>query len=74
MALPLKPRLPIANEPLQGLAPLIVTEVFRIIAQERISILQVEQNVRMSRVSDLPYLLENGRMVYSGPAAEPRAA
>ncbi len=61
----------------QGLAPLIVKEVFRIVAQMRaegISVLLVEQNVRMSlEISDHAYVLENGQMVYSGPAAELRA-
>src|ERR1700709_1659854 len=76
-ALLLNPRLLILDEPSQGLAPLIVKEVFRIIAQMRaegISVLLVEQNVRMSlEISDHAYVLENGQMVYSGPAAELRA-
>ncbi|HYZ22658.1 MAG TPA: ABC transporter ATP-binding protein [Rhodopila sp.] len=76
-ALLLNPRLLILDEPSQGLAPLIVKEVFRIIAQMRaegISILLVEQNVRMSLdISDHAYVLENGEMVYSGPAAELKA-
>jgi branched-chain amino acid transport system ATP-binding protein len=76
-ALLLNPRLLILDEPSQGLAPLIVKEVFRIIAQMReqgISVLLVEQNVRMSlEISDHAYVLENGQMVYSGPAATLRA-
>jgi branched-chain amino acid transport system ATP-binding protein len=76
-ALLLNPRLLILDEPSQGLAPLIVKEVFRIIAQMReegISVLLVEQNVRMSlEISNHAYVLENGQMVYSGPAAELRA-
>ncbi len=76
-ALLLNPELLILDEPSQGLAPLIVKEVFRIIAQlrsEGISVLLVEQNVRMSlEISDDAYVLENGQMVYSGPAAELRA-
>jgi branched-chain amino acid transport system ATP-binding protein len=76
-ALLLNPRLLILDEPSQGLAPLIVKEVFRIVAQMRtegISVLLVEQNVRMSlEISDHAYVLENGRIVYSGPAAELRA-
>ncbi|MEA2728564.1 MAG: branched-chain amino acid transport system ATP-binding protein, partial [Acetobacteraceae bacterium] len=71
-ALLLNPRLLILDEPSQGLAPLIVKEVFRIVAQMReegISVLLVEQNVRMSlEISDHAYVLENGQMVYSGPA------
>jgi branched-chain amino acid transport system ATP-binding protein len=76
-ALLLNPTLLILDEPSQGLAPLIVKEVFRIIAQMRaegLSVLLVEQNVRMSlEISDHAYVLENGQMVYSGPAAELRA-
>jgi branched-chain amino acid transport system ATP-binding protein len=76
-ALLLNPLLLILDEPSQGLAPLIVKEVFRIVAQMRaegISVLLVEQNVRMSlEISDHAYVLENGQMVYSGPAAELRA-
>jgi branched-chain amino acid transport system ATP-binding protein len=76
-ALLLNPRLLILDEPSQGLAPLIVKEVFRIVSQMRqegISVLLVEQNVRMSlEISDHAYVLENGGMVYSGPAAELRA-
>jgi branched-chain amino acid transport system ATP-binding protein len=75
-ALLLNPRLLILDEPSQGLAPLIVKEVFRIVAQMRqegISVLLVEQNVRMSlEISDHAYVLENGQMVYSGPASELR--
>ncbi len=76
-ALLLNPRLLILDEPSQGLAPLIVKEVFRIVSQlraEGISVLLVEQNVRMSlEISDHAYVLENGHMVYSGPAEELRA-
>ena len=76
-ALLLNPRLLILDEPSQGLAPLIVKEVFRIVVQMReegISVLLVEQNVRMSlEISDHAYVLENGQMVYSGPAEELRA-
>ena len=76
-ALLLNPRLLILDEPSQGLAPLIVKDVFRIIEQLRadgISVLLVEQNVRMSlEISDHAYVLENGQMVYSGPAQELRA-
>jgi branched-chain amino acid transport system ATP-binding protein len=71
-ALLLNPRLLILDEPSQGLAPLIVKEVFRVVARMRgegISVLLVEQNVRMSlEISDDAYVLENGQMVYSGSA------
>jgi branched-chain amino acid transport system ATP-binding protein len=73
-ALLLNPRLLILDEPSQGLAPLIVREVFRIVAQMRtegISVLLVEQNVRVAlEIADDAYVLENGQVVYSGKAAE----
>jgi branched-chain amino acid transport system ATP-binding protein len=73
-ALLLNPRLLILDEPSQGLAPLIVREVFRIVAQMRsegISVLLVEQNARMSlEIADHAYVLDDGAIVYSGPAKE----
>ncbi len=73
-ALLLNPRLLILDEPSQGLAPLIVREVFRIVARMRaegISVLLVEQNVRVAlEIADEAYVLENGEVVYHGPAAE----
>jgi branched-chain amino acid transport system ATP-binding protein len=73
-ALLLNPRLLILDEPSQGLAPLIVREVFRIVAQMRsegISVLLVEQNVRMSlEIADHAFVLDDGGVVYSGPAQE----
>jgi branched-chain amino acid transport system ATP-binding protein len=73
-ALLINPKLLMLDEPSQGLAPLIVREVFRIIAQMRaegISVLLVEQNVRMSlEIADHAYVLDDGHVVYSGPARE----
>ena len=73
-ALLLNPRLLILDEPSQGLAPLIVREVFRIVAQMRsegISVLLVEQNARMSlEIADHAYVLDDGAIVYSGSARE----
>ena len=73
-ALLLNPRLLMLDEPSQGLAPLIVREVFRIVAQMRdegISVLLVEQNARMSlEIADYAYVLDNGSIVYSGTARE----
>jgi branched-chain amino acid transport system ATP-binding protein len=73
-ALLLNPRLLILDEPSQGLAPLIVREVFQIVAKMRaegISVLLVEQNARMSlEVADHAYVLDDGAVVYSGPASE----
>ena len=68
------PKLLILDEPSQGLAPLIVREVFRIVAQMRdegISVLLVEQNARISLdIADYAYVLDNGAIVYEGPARE----
>ncbi len=73
-ALLLNPKLLILDEPSQGLAPLIVREVFRIVAQlrtEGISVLLVEQNVRAGlEVADGAYVLDHGQIVWSGPAAD----
>ncbi len=73
-ALLLNPRLLVLDEPSQGLAPLIVREVFRIIAEMRrdgMTVLLVEQNARMSLdVADFAYVLDNGEIVHAGPAAE----
>jgi branched-chain amino acid transport system ATP-binding protein len=73
-ALLLNPKLLILDEPSQGLAPLVVREVFRIVAQMRsegISVLLVEQNARMSlEISDHVYVLDNGSVVYAGAARE----
>ena len=73
-ALLLNPRLLILDEPSQGLAPLIVRDVFRIVAKMRaegISVLLVEQNVRLGlEIADNAYVLDNGIVVYSGTADE----
>jgi branched-chain amino acid transport system ATP-binding protein len=73
-ALLLNPRLLILDEPSQGLAPLVVREVFRVVSQMRsegMSVLLVEQNARLSlEIADHAYVLDNGAIVYSGPAYE----
>jgi branched-chain amino acid transport system ATP-binding protein len=73
-ALLLNPRLLILDEPSQGLAPLVVREVFRIVAEMRregISVLLVEQNAQMSlEIADQAYVLDDGKVVYSGAARE----
>jgi branched-chain amino acid transport system ATP-binding protein len=73
-ALLLNPRLLVLDEPSQGLAPLIVREVFRIVDEMRregMTVLLVEQNARMSLdVADFAYVLDNGAIVHAGPAAE----
>jgi branched-chain amino acid transport system ATP-binding protein len=73
-ALLVNPKLLILDEPSQGLAPLIVREVFRIVQQmeaEGISVLLVEQNARMSlEIADDAYVLDDGAVVYTGSARE----
>src|SRR5690242_21431631 len=73
-ALLINPRLLILDEPSQGLAPMIVQEVFTIVARMRsegISILLVEQNARMSlEIADDAYVLDDGSIVYSGTARD----
>jgi len=73
-ALLLNPRLLILDEPSQGLAPLIVREVFRVVSRMRdegISVLLVEQNARMSlEIADDAYVLDDGAIVYSGSSLE----
>ena len=76
-ALLLRPKLLLLDEPSFGLAPLIVKEIFeimqRINQEEKVSILLVEQNASLAlKIADRAYLLETGRIVFSGPAAEIR--
>jgi branched-chain amino acid transport system ATP-binding protein len=73
-ALMARPKLLMLDEPSLGLAPLVVREVFRAIAELRaagVSILLVEQNARAAlQVADYGYVLETGEMVLEGTAAE----
>jgi branched-chain amino acid transport system ATP-binding protein len=74
-ALMLRPRLMLLDEPSFGLAPLIVEELFEILRSinrdGRVSMLLVEQNATLALdLADQAYLLETGRVVMSGPAAE----
>jgi branched-chain amino acid transport system ATP-binding protein len=74
-ALMLRPRLMLLDEPSFGLAPLIVRDLFDILRQintaEKVSMLIVEQNTALALdLASQAYLLETGRIVLSGPAAE----
>jgi branched-chain amino acid transport system ATP-binding protein len=73
-ALLLNPKILILDEPSQGLAPLIVRQVFDVIVaarREGISVLLVEQNVRAAvGIADRAYVLDNGRIAYEGAAAD----
>ena len=67
-ALMTNPRLILMDEPSEGLAPLIVKEVGKILyqlKQKGFSILLVEQNLPMAlKVADYLYILSNGKIVY----------
>jgi branched-chain amino acid transport system ATP-binding protein len=67
------PKLCIIDEPSNGLAPMVVIEVFKIVQELRdqgITILLIEQNVRHTlEISDRAYVLENGRIVMEGDCA-----
>ena len=73
-ALMARPALLMLDEPSLGLAPLIVREIFRIIAGLRArgcAVLLVEQNARAAlQVSDHGSVLETGRVVLEGPSAD----
>ncbi|MGH8723744.1 MAG: ABC transporter ATP-binding protein [Burkholderiales bacterium] len=73
-ALMTNPRLLILDEATEGLAPLIRAEIYRSIAQlkaEGLSILVIDKDVEaLTRVADRHYVLEKGRVVWSGSSAE----
>jgi branched-chain amino acid transport system ATP-binding protein len=73
-ALVANPRLLLVDEPSQGLAPLVVEEVYRILnelKQTGVAILIVEQNALLAlRIADRAYVLDSGRVVHEGGAAE----
>jgi len=75
-----RPKLLLLDEPSMGLAPILVDEIFAVIrrinqsgfaGQNRASILLVEQNAyKALSIASRAYILETGRIVKSGPAAE----
>ena len=74
-ALMLRPRLLLLDEPSFGLAPLLVQELFAILArinnEDKVTMLLVEQNASMAlEMAHHAYLIETGRVVLSGPAAD----
>ncbi len=75
-ALMARPRLLMLDEPSMGLAPLMVNQVYDILAelkQSGTTILLVEQNARAAlKVADRGYVLETGRIILDGAAAELR--
>jgi branched-chain amino acid transport system ATP-binding protein len=76
-ALMAAPRALLLDEPSMGLAPLLIEEIFALIAKLKAAgrtILLVEQNARLAlRVSDRAYVLETGRISLSGDAREVEA-
>lgn len=69
-----RPKLCLFDEPSYGLAPLLVTEIFRVIRDlpdRGITVLLIEQNVRQSlEIADRAYVLENGRICLQGECGE----
>ena len=74
-ALMAKPRMLLLDEPSMGLAPLVVQEIFKVLAQLRqehgTTILLVEQNAKAAlKLADRGYVLETGKVILEGPADE----
>jgi len=74
-ALMARPGMILLDEPSMGLAPQIVEEIFEIVKnlnrKEKVSFLLAEQNTMVAlRHADYGYILENGRVVMNGEAAE----
>ena len=76
-ALVTDPKVMLLDEPSQGLAPLMVEELTRLIARlrdEGVSLLLVEQNLKLAEaVADVVYVMVKGRMVYHAPLEHFRA-
>jgi branched-chain amino acid transport system ATP-binding protein len=69
------PKIMLLDEPSLGLAPLLVDEIYKIVArfnaEEKTSVLVVEQNARAAlSVSEYSYVMENGRVVMDGPSSK----
>jgi len=74
-ALMARPKLLLLDEPSMGLAPIIAQEIFQVIGnlarEKKTTILLVEQNARAAlRLADRGYVLETGRLILEGAAAE----
>jgi len=73
-ALMSRPKLLLLDEPSFGLAPLVVKDLFaifrRLNREDGVSMLLVEQNAALALdIADTAYLLETGRIVFSGAAS-----
>jgi branched-chain amino acid transport system ATP-binding protein len=77
-ALMTNPQLLLLDEPSEGLAPLVVREIGRVLVglkQQGLSILLVEQNVPLAlRVADRVYVMSKGQIVYQGTPSELEAS
>ncbi len=73
-ALMTNPRLLILDEATEGLAPLVRAEIWRCLGRVKaagLSILLIDKNVRaLTRLADAHYILEKGRIVWTGTSAE----
>jgi branched-chain amino acid transport system ATP-binding protein len=73
-ALMAAPKVLLLDEPSLGLAPLVVRDIFAIIAALRatgVAVLLVEQNARAAlQVADYGYVLETGELAFEGPSSE----
>jgi len=74
-ALMARPRMLMLDEPSLGLAPLIVKTIFQIIErvnkEQGITVLLVEQNAQLAlKTADRGYVIETGKIILEGPAAE----
>jgi len=77
-ALMSNPKLVLLDEPSLGLAPMLVEEIFgivkRLVSEQTLSVLLVEQNATMAlTVADHGYVMENGRVVLEGTAEQLRS-
>ena len=77
-ALMSNPKVVLLDEPSLGLAPMLVEEIFgivkRLVAEQQLSVLLVEQNATMAlTVADHGYVMENGRIVLEGSAEQLRS-
>jgi branched-chain amino acid transport system ATP-binding protein len=75
MALMARPRLLLLDEPSMGLAPMIVREIFQLIAglqeDRKLTVLLIEQNARAAlRIADRGYVIETGKIVLEAVAEE----
>jgi branched-chain amino acid transport system ATP-binding protein len=72
------PRLLILDEATEGLAPLIRAEIWKSLERlksEGLSVLVIDKNVdALTRVADRHYIIERGRVVWTGPSRELAAA